>query len=124
MREKGAAQDGTVEQYYWKVLEAKRANEEWVKNIYVDLTTQRSIQDACLSCGNPDLSNAMSGLECKRCGINRLIEIYGYTKESAEKEYEHRQQSKERTMKFYEMARNKKVSKNVRRDEDIDRLPF
>ena len=123
MKRRGAAQDGSVEQYYWRVLEAKRANEEWVKDIYVDLTTQRSIQDVCLSCGNPKLEDAMSGLECKRCGINRLVETYGYTKESAEKEYEHRQERKDTVMKFYEMARNKKVS-NTKREEVDNDLPF
>ncbi len=123
MKRQGAAQDGSVKDYYWKILEAKRNGEEWTKDIYVDLTTQRSIQENCLYCGNPNMDDAMNGSECKKCGINRLIEIYGYTKESAEKEYDHRQQNKERVMKFYDMARKKKVSR-TKRQEIEENLPF
>jgi hypothetical protein len=120
MRKKDAVQDGSVRDFYWKVLEAKQNNEPWAIDYRVDQTTQRSIQGTCLACGNPDLSGSMSGAECKKCGINRLINTYGFSKEAAEKEYDHRQSRKEITMNFYEMARKKRVSNNKRiAEEDV-----
>lgn len=77
---------------YFKKLEAKKNDEPWVKDIPVDMTSARAPDEKCLYCGNPNMNDAMNGAECKRCGIKRLIEIYGYSKENAEKEYEHRQE--------------------------------
>ncbi len=123
MRKKDAMQDDSVADYYWKILEAKKNEEDWVKDIYVDLTTKRSIHGHCLSCGSMDMEGRMSGSECKKCGISRLIGTYGISKENAEKEYDHRQSRKEITMSFYDMARKKRVTKNKRKAEiDIDAL--
>ncbi len=107
---------------YFRKLEAKKNDEPWVKDIPVDMTSERAIHGKCLICGNPNMDEQITGSECKRCGTQRLIDIYGYTKESAEIEYSHRQERKEKSMTFYEMARKKKVS-NTQRDETED-LPF
>jgi len=107
---------------YFKKLDAKKNNEPWVKDIPVDMASERAIHHKCLSCGNPNMAGQMSGSECKQCGINRLVNIYGYSKEKAIYEYEYRLQRKEASMKFYEMARKKKVS-NTKRN-DIEDLPF
>lgn len=101
---------------YFKKLEAKKNNEPWTQDIPVDMTSFRAVHEQCLSCGNPNMNEIMSGLECKRCGIQRLIDIYGYTKESAEAEHKNREERKAYSMKFYEMARKKKVS-NTKREE-------
>jgi hypothetical protein len=101
---------------YFRKLEAKQNNEPWVQEIPVDMTSERAIHEKCLICGNPNMKEQLSGSECKRCGINRLIETYGYTKESAEAEYEDRKNRKQASLTFYEMARKKKVSKTKRDD--------
>lgn len=107
---------------YFKKLEAKQNDEPWVQDIPVDMTSVRAVHEKCLICGNPNMDDRMTGSECKRCGITRLIEIYGYTKETAEAEYKHRQERMESSMKFYEMARKKKVSNTNR--EEIQDLGF
>ena len=101
-----------VRKDYYKKLEAKKDNEDWVKDIPVDMVPSWAALEKCLSCGNPNMKDAISGSECKLCGIKRL----------SEEEYEHRQKRKEKSMTFYEMARKKKVS-NTKRDETED-LPF
>ena len=108
---------------YFKKLEAKEAQEPWVKNIPVDMVPARCIQRKCIYCGNPKMEEQMNGFECKRCGIKRLELIYGYEHEKAVEEYNHRLEKKNSTMKFYEMARRKKVSNNKREEIDDD-LPF
>ena len=107
---------------YFKKLEAKKDNELWIKEIPVDMTSERALHEKCLICGNPNMDEQITGSECKRCGMQRLIDIYGYTKESAEAEYNHRQKRKKESISFYEMARKKKVS-NTKREETED-LPF
>ena len=103
--------------YYWKLFDAKKNNKEWAKNINLDISSFNSIHGKCLYCGNPNMDDAMNGAECKRCGIKRLIEIYGYSKENAEKEYEHLQKRKEKSLKFYEMLDKKRISNNIRNDQ-------
>jgi len=105
------------ENYYWKLFDAKKDKDIWAKDINLDMSSFNSIHGKCLYCGNPNMDDAMNGAECKRCGIKRLIKISGYSKENAEKEYEHRQERKEESMIFYEMAREKKVSDNIRNDQ-------
>lgn len=107
---------------YFKKLEAKKNGEPWVKDIPVDMTSERAIHGKCLICGKPNMEEQMDGAECKRCGIQRLMDIYGHTKETAETEYDHRLKRKDESVTFYEMARKKKVS-NTKRDE-IEDLPF
>ena len=109
-------------EYYYKIFNAKKNGEAWAKDIPCDMAIYFADQERCHICGKPDMDEQVTGSECKRCGTQRLIDIYGYTKESAEIEYSHRQERKEKSMTFYEMARKKKVS-NTKRDETED-LPF
>ncbi|MCK4816092.1 hypothetical protein KA005_09990 [bacterium] len=98
---------------YYKKLEAKKNYEPWVKDIPVDMVPSWAALDKCLSCGNPNMKDAISGFECKLCGIKRL----------SEKEYEYRQNRKQSSLTFYEMARKKKVS-NTKREETVLALSF
>jgi len=109
--------------YYYRVLEAKKNNEDWVADIPVDITTERAREGKCLYCGNPNMDDSLSGSECRRCGIKRMMELYGRTKEEAEKEYQKRQDDKERGLKFAEMLANKRVNKDEVIQED-ETLPF
>ena len=105
------------ENYYWKLFDAKQDKDEWVKDINFDMSTERSIHGKCLYCGNPNMDDAINGAKCKSCGIKRLIKICGYSKENAEKKYEHRQKRKEESLKFYEMLAKKRISDNIRNDQ-------
>lgn len=114
----------TSEQYYWRVFDAKKNNEEWARKIPFDMSSQRSIKRFCLTCGSPKMGDdAFSGSECKKCGVERLTKIYGYSEENALKFYENRENRKAYSKNFYEMARNKKIS-NTKRSEMPDDLPF
>ena len=124
MKRKGSTDDGSIKDYYWKVFDAKRGHEDWAKNIPLDVSTFHSIHHRCLYCGNPNMEESMNGAECKKCGIKRLIDTYGYEEEAAKEEYEHRKKKKEETMKFYELARDKKVSNTKREVVDPSDLPF
>ena len=96
------------EEYYWRVLYGKRDKMEWCSHIPVDLTTERAKEHKCFYCGNPNMEESMSGSECKRCGIKRLVEVCNYTQEEAEAEYARRAAAKERRIKFKEMVEGKK----------------
>jgi len=111
-----------AEEYYYATLDAKKKNEQWVADIPADITTERARDGKCLYCGNPNMDDSMSGSECRKCGIKRLTELYGYTKEDALKEYNKRQDDKERGLKFAEMLANKRLNKDIIH-EDND-LPF
>ena len=121
-REIALEESATPREYYYKLLNAKKNGESWARELPVDIGLERIDQNKCPTCGKPDMSEQMTGCECKRCGIQRLIYTYGYSKETAEQEYEHRLQRKEERLKLKELVKHKKVSE-IKRD-DIEDLPF
>lgn len=111
------------EQYYWRLLEDKKAGKEWARKIPCEMNNAWAIHGNCLRCGNPHMEEQMTGSECKRCGKKRLVDLYGFSPENVDEMYKEREARKEYSKKFYDMARSKKVS-NTRRSDIEGKLPF
>ena len=119
-RRKNSDDTETARDYYYKLLMAKKDNEEWSQLIPFDMVPFRADEHVCLFCGNPNMEDSLTGSECKRCGIERLVKISGMPKDEAILEYEYRSQKKKKSQTRYENF----VKELVKRNQDPNQDTF